>query len=62
MNTMLANDCQALLFIYINNILVGGTPLFYSWKYGWIRNAYIFSFYVMVETWFSTVHLLHIVV
>jgi hypothetical protein len=26
MNTMLANDFQALLFNYINNILVGGTP------------------------------------
>jgi hypothetical protein len=34
MNTMLANDCQDLLFIYINNILVGGTPLLYSWQYG----------------------------
>jgi hypothetical protein len=27
MNTMLANGCQALLIIYINNKLVGGTPL-----------------------------------
>jgi hypothetical protein len=34
MNTMLANDYQALLFIYINNKLVGGTPLIYLWHYG----------------------------
>jgi hypothetical protein len=34
MNTMLTNDFQDLLFIYINNILVGGTPLLYSLEYG----------------------------
>jgi hypothetical protein len=34
MNTMLANDCQALLFNYINNKLVGGTPLLDLWRYG----------------------------
>jgi hypothetical protein len=34
MNVMLANDFQALLFIYINNILVGGTPLLFSLEYG----------------------------
>jgi hypothetical protein len=34
MNSMLANDYQNLLFIYINNILVGGTPLLYSLEYG----------------------------
>jgi hypothetical protein len=34
MNTMLANDFQALLFIYINNKLGGGTPLLELWRYG----------------------------
>ena len=34
MNTMLANDFQALLFNYINNKLVGGTPLLDLWRYG----------------------------
>jgi hypothetical protein len=34
MNVMLANDCQNLLFIYINNLLVGGTPLLDLWHYG----------------------------
>jgi hypothetical protein len=34
MNTMLANDFQALLFIYINNKLVGGTPLLDLWHNG----------------------------
>jgi hypothetical protein len=33
MDTMLTNDCQDLLFNYINNILVGGTPLFNLWHY-----------------------------
>ena len=28
MNIMIVNDCQALLIIYINNKLVGGTPLY----------------------------------
>jgi hypothetical protein len=34
MNTMLTNDFQALLYIYINNKLVGGTPLLDLWHYG----------------------------
>jgi hypothetical protein len=34
MNIVLANDCQALLFIYINNKLVGGTPLLDLWHNG----------------------------
>jgi hypothetical protein len=33
LDTMIANDCQALLFNYINNILVCGTPLFNLWHY-----------------------------
>jgi len=60
MDTMLANDCQDLLFKYINNILAGGTPLFNLWNYG--GEVTLIFCYVLVATHFSTTHLLQIMV
>jgi hypothetical protein len=46
MNTMLANDFQDLLFIYINNKLVGGTPCY---TYGTMVDMLRLSFVLLCD-------------
>jgi hypothetical protein len=61
LDTMLANDCQDLLFNYINNILVGGTPCL---TYGTMmekRHLYFVCLCIGCDT-ISITHFLQIIV
>jgi hypothetical protein len=61
LDTMLSNDFQALLFNYINNILVGGTPcLTYGTMMG-KRHLYFVFLCIGCDT-ISTTHFLQIMV